>query len=295
MNDKKRHIIESAIKCFAQKGFHATSIQEIADSAGIAKGSLYFYFKSKEHLLLSIFEYGFHKLMTQMQSLADDASKSPRERLERQIELQFSQFVENKELIIMIFKEQSLQINEDLKQFLFAMRAQTLSSYRTHIAALYGDAVTPYLSDAAAMFSGLQNEYSQFVLLSQETMDFARLAHFLTERLDDLVQGMIAKAEPPIFNESITKSFLEKAQLFTRKKEATVFDEIAQLRKSAEQLPLERHLRDELSSTIQVLQAEFEKPEPQKIIVRGMLAVLKDLKKKELRKSIAAIEAHLKE
>ena len=52
---KRRQIVEAATECFATRGYHAVSISEIAESAGISKGLLYNYFSSKEELLRQIF------------------------------------------------------------------------------------------------------------------------------------------------------------------------------------------------------------------------------------------------
>jgi AcrR family transcriptional regulator len=54
VNEKKMKIIEAAIKLIAENGIHSTSMQNIADNIGVAKGSIYLQFKSKEELLLSI-------------------------------------------------------------------------------------------------------------------------------------------------------------------------------------------------------------------------------------------------
>ena len=52
---KRRQIIDSAIECFANTGYHAVSISELAKHAGISKGLMYNYFKSKDELLKTIF------------------------------------------------------------------------------------------------------------------------------------------------------------------------------------------------------------------------------------------------
>ena len=54
--DKREAIVEAAIEVFAQKGFHAARISDVARAAGVADGTIYLYFDNKEHLLLSIFE-----------------------------------------------------------------------------------------------------------------------------------------------------------------------------------------------------------------------------------------------
>ena len=53
---KKESIIASALKLFEEKGFHATKVSDIVKDAGIAQGTFYLYFKSKEDLFRSIAE-----------------------------------------------------------------------------------------------------------------------------------------------------------------------------------------------------------------------------------------------
>jgi len=55
-NKTRRTILDSSLKLFANKGFHGTSISDIAKSAKISKGLAYNYFESKEKILEAIFE-----------------------------------------------------------------------------------------------------------------------------------------------------------------------------------------------------------------------------------------------
>ncbi len=59
----KDKILNAALRLFAQKGYHRTSIGDIAASAGVAKGLIYNYFKSKEDLLLEIISNASLKMM----------------------------------------------------------------------------------------------------------------------------------------------------------------------------------------------------------------------------------------
>lgn len=54
--DTKEKIIEIATELFMTKGYHATSIQEICEYAEVSKGGLFYYFKSKEDILVLIHE-----------------------------------------------------------------------------------------------------------------------------------------------------------------------------------------------------------------------------------------------
>ncbi|MCU0466223.1 MAG: TetR/AcrR family transcriptional regulator [Anaerolineae bacterium] len=54
--DRRNHILDSAAVVFAAKGFHPTTIRDIAKHAGIADGTIYNYFESKPALLLAVFQ-----------------------------------------------------------------------------------------------------------------------------------------------------------------------------------------------------------------------------------------------
>jgi len=58
MNKTKRKIFEIAMKLFAEKGYEATSIEEITATVGVAKGTLYYHFSSKEEIFNFLVEEG---------------------------------------------------------------------------------------------------------------------------------------------------------------------------------------------------------------------------------------------
>ena len=58
MNKTKRKIFETSMKLFADKGYDATSIEEITATVGVAKGTLYYHFSSKEEIFQFLVEEG---------------------------------------------------------------------------------------------------------------------------------------------------------------------------------------------------------------------------------------------
>ena len=58
MNRTKRKIFIASLELFSEKGYEATSIEEITATAGIAKGTLYYHFSSKEEIFNSLVEEG---------------------------------------------------------------------------------------------------------------------------------------------------------------------------------------------------------------------------------------------
>ena len=67
---RKNQILDAAAAVFAEKGFHPTTIQDIAKTAGIAGGTIYNYFDSKPALLMGIFE-------RMREAIVEDARANP--------------------------------------------------------------------------------------------------------------------------------------------------------------------------------------------------------------------------
>ena len=62
MNKTKRKIFETAMKLFAKKGYDATSVEDITATVGVAKGTLYYHFSSKEEIFNFLVEEGIKLL-----------------------------------------------------------------------------------------------------------------------------------------------------------------------------------------------------------------------------------------
>src|SRR4030081_3423366 len=60
--DRRRELLDAAVRVFARKGFHASRVGDIAEEAGVAHGLLYHYFRSKEEVLETIFREAWEVL-----------------------------------------------------------------------------------------------------------------------------------------------------------------------------------------------------------------------------------------
>jgi len=65
--ERMRHdIMEAAMRVFADKGYHATSVKDLADAAGLAKGTFYIYFESKDAMTIAIVDRHFVAITEQI-------------------------------------------------------------------------------------------------------------------------------------------------------------------------------------------------------------------------------------
>jgi AcrR family transcriptional regulator len=78
--DKRRLILDAAVRVFARKGYHASRVGDIAEEAGVAHGLLYHYFRSKEELLETIFRETWRDVLDAVR-VVEETDESARERL----------------------------------------------------------------------------------------------------------------------------------------------------------------------------------------------------------------------
>jgi TetR/AcrR family fatty acid metabolism transcriptional regulator len=106
--DKRERILRAAVEVFARQGFYNTRVSEVAKAAGVADGTIYLYFESKDQLLLSLFEDRIEKLLA---FLAKEigAIVDPEQKLRRIIELQLGLLDGERELaeVVTIIVRQS--------------------------------------------------------------------------------------------------------------------------------------------------------------------------------------------
>jgi TetR/AcrR family fatty acid metabolism transcriptional regulator len=85
--DKRDRILRAAVKVFAKNGFYDTRVSAVAKAAGVADGTIYLYFKSKDELLLSLFEDRVETLLSYMKAELPKLPNGPA-KLRRIIEIQ---------------------------------------------------------------------------------------------------------------------------------------------------------------------------------------------------------------
>jgi len=114
--EKRRHeIFHQVVQIFSRKGFHETSMQEIAQAAGLGKSTLYDYFKTKDEILIYFFE-------DQLRDMTQDAQKialqnlSADERLRQVMKKYLESLQENKNLFLKLMQESERLKLESQKQ-----------------------------------------------------------------------------------------------------------------------------------------------------------------------------------
>jgi AcrR family transcriptional regulator len=79
--DKRRQILDAAIRVFATRGFHACRVSDVADEAGVAYGLVYHYFGSKEEILNTLFSERWQIMLDAIAEIDKQQEISARDKL----------------------------------------------------------------------------------------------------------------------------------------------------------------------------------------------------------------------
>jgi AcrR family transcriptional regulator len=71
VEDKRRLLLDAAVRVFARKGYHASRVGDIAEEAGVAHGLLYHYFASKDQVLEAVFHENWSVLQARIASVEE--------------------------------------------------------------------------------------------------------------------------------------------------------------------------------------------------------------------------------
>jgi len=108
LSETKREIIrKAAIEVIAKEGFHRATSDKIAAEAGIAVGTIYYYFQNKEDILAYIFQEEFEKRAHVLEELKK-SSIHPLLKIRRQLEYHFQQVRDDDKVTKIILREKHL-------------------------------------------------------------------------------------------------------------------------------------------------------------------------------------------
>lgn len=113
--ERKNEILDAAQELFTQKGFDGTSINDILEKVGIARGTLYYHFKSKEDIMDALIERYNMEILTAAKEISEDKSIPVLERMARIIKAINVSENEGQEIIEHIHKPQNALLHNKIQ------------------------------------------------------------------------------------------------------------------------------------------------------------------------------------
>jgi TetR/AcrR family fatty acid metabolism transcriptional regulator len=165
---KRDAILRAAIDVFADRGYFNAQVADVARAAGVAAGTVYLYFRSKDDLLISIFERGMREALSEGRA-AVAALEDPQERLRHFARLHLARLGRDRNLAI-VFQVELRQSTKFMERFSATLLRDYLGLIRGTIAdgqrvGLFRGDIKPTV--AAKMLFGALDEMATNWILSR--------------------------------------------------------------------------------------------------------------------------------
>jgi len=191
--DKRDALLRAAIDTFAARGFFNAQVADVARAAGVAAGTVYLYFRSKDDLLISIFE------RTMKEAIADGrqsvgALTDPVQRLQEIARLHLGRLGRDRALAV-VFQVELRQSTKFMERFSSTQLREYLGIIRSVIAdgqeqGVFRAAISPTL--AAKLFFGALDEMATNWILSRRKYSLVAEA----DAIVDLFVGGLGRERP---------------------------------------------------------------------------------------------------
>lgn len=125
---RKEEIIKAASNLFSQKSYHDVTMDQIAGEVGVAKGTIYLYFKSKENLYLGILEHTFEAIESILEKEIAKEDPAPL-KLKKILRLIFQFYFQNMDVLRILTRDETRLIREHF-EFTEHWRHRRIKLYR---------------------------------------------------------------------------------------------------------------------------------------------------------------------
>lgn len=174
VSEKRRQIIDGAIKVFKEKGYHKATIREIAEEAKISPGSIYDYFNSKDDILYLFFENYVRTFFEKLEHL-NLHSDDPAERLEIAYRAVLEALLELQDQVLLAYTQARYVKKSYLKDIL--KKESEIVMYFQKIIEEMGEGLfDPHLEANFLVFSGVFGVLRRWALkeryLDREIIEF---------------------------------------------------------------------------------------------------------------------------
>lgn len=275
MNEKQVKLIETGMRLFAQKGYHKTSVQEIATETGISKGGFYLYFQSKEEFITTATDFFHKQIGFQIEQLSTE-ELMPREILAKQISTIATYVHERRDIIMMYFHE-DISIGPKGGEIFEKMKQENFQWLKKNVQAIYKEKVDKYLIDIIIQLQGLMNGYYQWIVMDSLHIDKNRIGIYLVKRLDTLVEGLLAEGEEPLISESSLFNPIHRCAASKQTKEDQVDTIMKSMRQKITELRTDLDEKEKLFNVVDLILAKLAKGTNELLVIKGMLALLQPI------------------
>ena len=197
MDDKQRHIANSALRLFIQKGTEPTSLQDVFESANISKGTFYNYFSSKDELILRIIRETYAKIRQEVEEVLFGKLVSDPAIFQKQLETYLTQIHAYNLYDLMRSIRQGQ--NHELRKLIFIEEQKDIEWMAKRLVETKGEDIAVYSYEAMTLYYGMLQTIVISYNVKQKPIEFNRVIQ-LTFRYLELIVSEMKESKQTLFS-----------------------------------------------------------------------------------------------
>ncbi len=278
LKTKEQDIIEAAVRLFSEKGYTATSVDEIAKESGMAKASFYKFFQSKEDVLIATVKEHGRTISETIERLYAATDQPPEKRLASFIDLQLNSVLESKIHSIMVsLHDKSILQNEKLLHACLQIEYQTNQWCTDCLNQIYGPRVDAFVYDVIFMVRAMLMQFMFLPIIGiRPQLPAHELGDMLTKLVDQMINNMIQMDYKPVWDWTsvdMSPDHIEKSPVFQG---ILIHELLIGMKRTIPGIEIEEQERTELWQVLGSLEEEITRMERRSGMIRALLDFVKE-------------------
>jgi len=293
MNDKKIEIMKAAFPLFTNRGYHATSIQDILHKTGISKGTFYKYFQSKDELFQSTLLFTEAENKKERNRVLFGKDETSKKIFIEQMTIVLSHRMENN--FIPLMEEALSSSSGDLISCVNQLRLEYFHWLHYRFIQIFPQKYKGYLLDTVIIFAGMLQNILKLNVASREPLSTKKIVIYSMNQIEVLLEELSQKGERLFESNDFQELFAGKG------KESFVYKDLAlanaNMIKFIDKIFIKGSKKYELAyELLMFIQEEIVTDNSKTFLVRGSLTSLMNIKEikgsRELKTLIKTLEQH---
>lgn len=204
MSEKKNEVVKAAKKLFTEQGIKATTIAQIAEAAGIAKGSVYSSFSSKTEIITAIFEDEFDKALGDLKACLSSGLNGPI-LLEKYISLVMHQVADDSSFSKVLLSELDNIMQSEVMPSVQSYRQESRALLCQLFESVFGEKIKGWEQDLVVVLDGIIMEYSTYLTVDDFELEIDDCVQFICFVLENTANGLLREnhtVKPVLANQS---------------------------------------------------------------------------------------------
>ena len=210
MKNRKHQVLLTAQRLFIEKGFAATSVQDIINESKISKGTFYNYFSSKNECIISIIDSAKEETELKRRELLIHQDVSNKDILIQQLIVRMDVHKERNlvPIFLAIFHSQDSELRDIIKTNHYT-EVKWLSK---RIVDVYGEKSRKFSVDSAILVIGMIQQMQHPWTIKSKEVSSTELVNYVVNRLDSLIPDLV-KSDEVIIDNFVFNHFYDEVRI----------------------------------------------------------------------------------